>query len=370
MRVAIYNQHFRTLGGGERRSLALAAHLAHSHEVTIIAEAALPRDELKKLFDIEIDGIRWLTNPNWGQDGRPTDEFDVFINNSHGSALKNPARFGIYMCMFPQAEEPDLSSYQVITANSSFTARWIAKKWGLTSRVVYSASQDMGPPTAKQNVILNVGRFFAPDGSNHHKHQRVLLQSFINMRRSGLSDWELYLIGNCSDGKEDRAYLADLRREADGHPVIIETGVDFQVLRDRYRRAALYWHATGFGVDEEKEPSAHEHFGMTIIEGMSAGAVPLAIRGGGPREIIREGVDGFLWSSPEELQEKSLRLLKPNFAAFLGLACRRRRMARRAMARSRQFMLRAFLARMDGIIAEGEQRARETNVRIQPDVQN
>jgi glycosyltransferase involved in cell wall biosynthesis len=355
MRIAIYNQHLRTLGGGERRSLALAAHLSRSHEVTFISEALPPGDILSRIFEIDTDAIHWLPDPNWGQDGRLTEQFDVFINNSHGSTLKNPGRFGIYMCMFPTADSPDLSSYQVVTANSAFTAHWIARKWRIRSRVVYSACQEMGPPATKRKIILNVGRFFAPDAGSHHKHQRVLLQSFLDMRRAGLKDWELHLVGNCGGGEDDRAYLADLLREAEGHPVRIEVGLDFKILRERYRQAALYWHATGFNVDEDKEPSAHEHLGMTVIEAMSAGAVPLAIRGGGPREVIREGVDGFLWSDREELQEKSWRLIKPRLGVVLGLAPWRRLVARRAVSRSRQFTLRAFLKEMDSIIAETTQ---------------
>lgn len=350
MRIAIYNQHFRTLGGGERRSLALAAHLAQRHEVTIIAEAAVPAETLQRIFAIDPAGVRWLDAPGWGRSGEPEERFDVFINNSHLSDLRNPARFGVYMCMFPEGERPNLSSYQVVTANSAFTAAWIARKWGVDARVVYSACQDMGPPARKQNIILNVGRFFAADGNAHHKHQGVLLQSFLDMRRAGLEGWELHLIGNCGQAEQDRAFLADLRRRAEGQPVRIETGVEFDALRQRYRDAALYWHATGFEVVEDETPSACEHFGMAIVEAMSAGATPFAVRAGGPREIIQDGVDGFLWSTPDELQQMSWRLIRPDWRARIGLAPNLNRMSRRAVARSRRFTLRAFLAHMDEIV--------------------
>ena len=218
--------------------------------------------------------------------------------------------------------------------------------------MVYSACQDMGPPEPKRKIILNVGRFFAPFGNAHHKHQSVLLQCFLDMRRDGLKDWELHLIGNFGGGGRDWMFLSQLRRQAKGHPVRIETGVDLAVLRQRYRQAALYWHATGFNIDEDITPSAHEHFGMSVIEAMSAGAVPLAVRGGGPREVIRDGRDGFLWSTPQELQEKSWRLLKPGLDATL-----RTQMAREAILRTRQFTLQAYLERMDNIIAELTQRS-------------
>jgi glycosyltransferase involved in cell wall biosynthesis len=42
-----------------------------------------------------------------------------------------------------------------------------------------------------------------------------------------------------------------------------------------------------------------EHFGITVVEAMSAGCVPVAHDSGGPREII--GSSGFLWRTKEEI---------------------------------------------------------------------
>jgi GT2 family glycosyltransferase len=69
-------------------------------------------------------------------------------------------------------------------------------------------------------------------------------------------------------------------------------------LHELYSRASIYWHATGFSV---AEPAAQEHFGLTILEGMAAGAVPIVFDSGGPPEIVTHGEHGFLFSSVEEL---------------------------------------------------------------------
>jgi glycosyltransferase involved in cell wall biosynthesis len=82
---------------------------------------------------------------------------------------------------------------------------------------------------------------------------------------------------------------------------------------------------------------------MTIVEAMSAGAVLLAYNGGGPREIIASGVNGFLWNDPDELVAQTRRLLE-------GSALREA-MAARAVADSRKFGAREFLDRMDAVIA-------------------
>ena len=74
-------------------------------------------------------------------------------------------------------------------------------------------------------------------------------------------------------------------------------------LRELFARASVYWHATGFSV---KEPAAQEHFGITIIEGMAAGAVPVVFNSGGPPEIITSGENGYLFDTLEELVDDTL----------------------------------------------------------------
>jgi len=43
-----------------------------------------------------------------------------------------------------------------------------------------------------------------------------------------------------------------------------------------------------------------EHFGITIVEAMSAGCVPIVHDSGGPKEIVSEEI-GFRWQSIEEI---------------------------------------------------------------------
>jgi len=43
-----------------------------------------------------------------------------------------------------------------------------------------------------------------------------------------------------------------------------------------------------------------EHFGITIVEAMSAGCVPVVHDSGGPKEIVN-GERGFRWQNLEEI---------------------------------------------------------------------
>jgi glycosyltransferase involved in cell wall biosynthesis len=76
---------------------------------------------------------------------------------------------------------------------------------------------------------------------------------------------------------------------------------------------------------------------------MSAGAIPLAFRGGGPRETIAHAASGFLWTTADEL------LLHTRHLILNPLL--RQAMSAQSIHRSRQFDKHQFLQRMDAVIA-------------------
>lgn len=344
MRIAIYNLHFQTNGGGERRSAALAEHLSRAHETIIFSHEPIDTAALENLFGIDLSLVENIALA--GKDHLAEIQaaaLHLFINNSHASELPCPAPAGIYMCMFPKAEVTPPTSYDCVTANSDFTARWICARWGIEAEVVYSACADMGPPSQKEKIILNVGRFVAPNAQNNHKSQNLLLDVFGRMPEAHAAGWELHFVGNVGGQPADSGFVRELQEHARDLPVRFHLNLELPRLRDLYQRAALYWHAKGFGFDENLDPFKHEHFGMSIIEAMSAGAVPLAFNGGGPRETITSSASGYLWNNSDELLSYTRRLISE---AELG-----RRMSANALEASRRFTLGEFLRRMDSIIA-------------------
>lgn len=346
MRIALYNLHFATLGGGERRTALLSAHLAQAHEVAIFSASPLDTESIGDLFGIDLSRLNNRVLPDldlhhaaviaaWNP--------DLFINNSYCSRLRCPAPRGIYMCMFPEGKSNGLEGYQVVTANSAYTQRWIAQFWGRASEVVYSAVEPMGPAAQKEKIILNVGRFQSDVGDNHFKHQDLLLKTFHRLQWEIDSSWEMHFVGTIGSQRGDRPYAEALGRRAVQPSVHLHFGLSQTDLRELYRRSALYWHATGYGDLARNNPARQEHFGMTILEAMSAGVIPLAFRGGGPCETIVHGTSGFLWTQPTELLEHTRNLI-----ASYDL---RQAMSGQAIQRSRQFDKSQYLQRMDAIIS-------------------
>lgn len=230
-----------------------------------------------------------------------------------------------------------LDSYDLVVANSAFTARWVERWWGRPSTVL-EPPVSLRTPGPKDAVIASVGRFFAP-GRGHAKKQLELVEAFRELCRR-VDGWELHLAGGCS--AEDVAYLDAVREAARGLPVELHVDASGAEVDELYRRASIYWHATGLGEDLDVDPVRAEHFGITTVEAMSAGAVPVVIAAGGQPEIVRPEVDGLLFRTLDELVDQTERLIGDDAA--------RRRMAAEAVARSQRYGRDAFAERLHRLL--------------------
>ncbi|HEX4907969.1 MAG TPA: glycosyltransferase [Actinomycetes bacterium] len=194
-----------------------------------------------------------------------------------------------------------LGHYERVLANSQYTRRWIRRLWGVDSDVLFPPvrTRDLHPgPKARR--ILTVGRFIAP-GFGHSKKQLEQVQAFGQMvRGGGLDGWELHLVGGCEPAH--RPYLAKVERAAEGLPVSIHANAPRSLVEELLATSSVFWAATGLGEDEEAAPWVFEHFGITTVEAMAAGCVPVVIDKAGQREIVRHGTDGYRWTTLAELE--------------------------------------------------------------------
>lgn len=233
-----------------------------------------------------------------------------------------------------------LDTYDQVVSHSRYTQQWVERLWNRDSRVV-------SPPVAmqtegdKEPIILSVGRFFDRAGS-HSKKQLEMVRAFSDLVQRGLRGWTYHLVGGCEE--EDRPYLEEVKRLADGLPVELHVGASGAELKDLYARASIFWHATGLGEDERIFPERFEHFGMTSVEAMSAGAVPIVIGKAGQLEVLVDGVHGMHFKDLRELVERTWQVVHDDEL--------RKRLSAAAMQRAQKYGPEVFNRNLEEVVDE------------------
>jgi glycosyltransferase involved in cell wall biosynthesis len=229
-----------------------------------------------------------------------------------------------------------------VVANSGFTASWVEHRWGRRAEVLHPQVPAV-PPLAKEQLIVAVGRFFSPR-SGHCKRQLELVRAFRHLHDAGGAEgWRFVLVGGCDP--EHRDYLSAVRREALGLPVEVRPNAPGSLVRELLGRAVLCWHGAGLGQDVARYPERAEHFGISVVEAMSAGAVPVVVGAGGPADTVEDGVSGV-----------HVHDLDGFAAATRALAAdpdRLERLAAGARRRAADFQLPAFRARVAELLSSG-----------------
>lgn len=308
MKAAIYNPYLDTLGGGERYTMAFAKVLAkEGFRVDVEWKDKSIKDKIENRFGIQIKELNFINDIKRG------DGYDVCFWISDGSipllkARKNYLHFQVPFTKVngkTLINKMKLIRMQEVISNSFFTKDFVDNEYGIKSVVIYPpVAIGKIRPKKKENIILYVGRFSQLIQS---KRQDVLVRAFKNLCKSGQSKWQLVLAGGTEVGADK--YLDRLEKASRGYPIEIMKSPSFKEIKDLYGRAKLFWSASGYGIDEAKEPEKVEHFGITVVEAMAAGAIPLVYEAGGHKEIIDDGMNGFLWKTQKNLRKKTLKLI-------------------------------------------------------------
>lgn len=320
MKIGIFSPYLDTLGGGERYLMTIASCLSSKYQVEVFWDEPGVREQLTRGLNINLTKVRFRENI-FSQDNnlfkrwQVTKKLDAFFYLSDGSLPFLFAKNNIihFQVPFQNVEgrsfinQLKLKTVSQVICNSLFTKRYIDKEFGIKSRVIYppASVEEFKPIRKKENFILSVGRFTQ---ALHSKKQEVLIEVFKKMIDSGLFGWQLILVGNALPGENN--YLDDLKASIGNYPIKIFTDMQFNKLKEYYKKAKIFWHATGFGENENIHPERMEHFGIVIVEAMAAGCVPVVIGKGGIPEIVDDGKNGFLWQDIKDLKKLTLQLIK------------------------------------------------------------
>jgi len=291
MKVAVFATHVANeggFGGGEHHTAWFISALMQYYDVTVFVEhRKFPRFENFK-DDYGIDG---LANLKWKYlDTEALQEYDCLVNISHHIKLANPCRLGVLVTFFPNWPW-DTQDYDTVICNSRFSQWAVKQRWGRDAVVIYPPIKvaDFQPPLPKENIVLQVGRFFDVPSGNTKRHD-VVIQAF---QQADLPDWELHLVGMV----QHKDYYARIRALAgDDSRIVFHHGLNGEDYRALMRRASILASATGY---QASDIAACEHRGIIVEEAMASGTVPLVHNSGG----MPEG-GALVWNAPADFVEQ------------------------------------------------------------------
>lgn len=344
MKIGIYNQTvtYKT-GGTESYTAFLLQSIQNMYpyaEITIISE------ENKSMFGGGIKDVLNHLNSTFGTNiknnnilikelkycnriaffilfYKESSKYDLFFNCSVNMLCPN-AKINIQITHFPdhlykethfskmcfftkvlanKIDKRIKNSYSLYLCNSEFTAHWLKVRWNIENKrikILYPPVNLVKGQEKKDNIIMVCSRI------ESSKKIEFLIEAF---NKINVTDYKLVIAGGCSSDS-DKTYLKKLKSLIkDNNSVEFMLNISRSKLEKLYKRAKIFWHAKGFDIDEDKNPYMLEHFGITTVEAMSAGCVPIVIDKGGQKEIVDENFCGFRWKTTDELVKKTQKII-------------------------------------------------------------
>lgn len=347
MKIAIYSPYLDTFGGGERYMMTIAELFASDNTVDVLLSEHLEglggdylKNKLSDRFNLDLQSANFIKAPI-GKDSSLfarmlfLKKYDILFCLTDGSIFYPTAAKNFLHIQSPLGQPAKslwgkikIKGWNLIIYNSQFTKKYSQNNWPLSSQVIYPpVDTDKLKSLKKEKYILSVGRFF---GYLKDKKHDVLIKAFKDLYEGRkLTGWSLHLAGAASEG--DKKYLQELKRLSEGFPISFYPNIEYDKLIRLYGQSSIYWHAAGFGEDD---PTKMEHFGISTVEAMAGGCVPIVINQGGQPEIIENGQNGFLWNSLEELKKLTLVVIQDQYI--------RSRLSQQAISTSSRFSKRRF----------------------------
>ena len=391
LKISIYNEPAGSgIGGSESVAAILAEALARNHNVSLFHRVpSLTVEKLAANTGTNLDKVRlhYVEKPNLQPQSRRnplahyrelqkiqaelSEGYDIFIAIVHDVPPFSHAKKGALIVLFPAPTAPyvkpeggvdavarqrpgrylyqtwawkkRMATYGIKTAISDFSALWTKRRWGIDCAVVYPPVNTSFSQVDKEKIILSVGRF-ALQGQGHRKNQEEMLEVYGHMQSDRPLDWKYFSVGGLDVTPAHQAYFQELSALAAKNGAAVVANLPRNELTSLYERASIFWHASGYGQDQNIQPVMVEHFGISTVEAMAAGCVPVVINKGGQSEIVEHEVSGFVWETLDELKNYTIRLLTDdNLRVQMSAAARKR-----AQIFSREKFLTNFVGRLMG----------------------
>jgi glycosyltransferase involved in cell wall biosynthesis len=212
--------------------------------------------------------------------------FDLYDMQMRKRNPLSKAVFWASVQAFKRREFEVVPQIEHIFANSLNVQKRIKKYLHRDSEVLY-----LGVEAEKFSCKGYEDFFFYPSRIAPEKRMEYAIEAF-SMFSKGRPGWKLVIAGGLSDRPEHSAYLGKLKAMSPPG-VSIELDVSDGRLAELYSRCAAVLYAP-----------IQEDFGLVPLEGMASSKPCISVDEGGPRETVKDGVDGFLVGSPAQMAQR------------------------------------------------------------------
>ncbi len=298
--------------------LTLASCFSRNQKVSLFWDDPEILIEAERKFGVSFKNIRVERNifsPSFGRFHRLKEmrKFDAVFFLSDGSIPLLFSKKNMLLLQFPIYWRTKFTLYERIKLlflskviyNSRFVEDYNVRLLKKSGVVLYPPVPAIpASQVKKENTILSVGRFTT--GMNRKK-QEFLISVFREHFLNSKGGWKLVLVGSVLS--QEQSFLQEIRKMAE-ESIEIHENPSYKELIVLLQKAKIYWHAAGVDEDLGKHPERAEHFGISIVEAMSAGCVPVIYNAGGAKEIVKNGENGFLYQDGPELVSKTKLLME------------------------------------------------------------
>lgn len=317
-RALLISPYLDILGGGEKHILSILEIFdSLGYQCNIVWHGSHIMKDFNKKLGVFFTNTDIVTQP------LPSSAYQYCIYVTDGSYFFSKAVHKYVFFMYPKKALLPLSFANRLKtrgwhffANGAFTSKKIAAIMKKDIAVIHPYIDDRYYMKGqKEKIILSVGRFFP---HLHSKRQDILIKAFTALQKKHrrFLNYRLILAGGLKNAQEDQKYFEMLQElKGSNDAIFFKTNISQKELLSLYAQAEIYWHATGYGLDEDENVEGVEHMGITPLEAMAAGCVVMCHNSGGPRRTIQSGINGFLYDTIEQLVGQTAALTQPHKAA-------------------------------------------------------
>ena len=321
-KIAVYSPYEYSIGGGESYISAIISFFIKNgtREVYFFNKT---RDELfyktlEHYFNAQ-ERSR-IVKKNYQDIIMYKNKFDFFIHMSNNKESEFNFRLGkkqIYHCQFPFDFNKRWTSninlknnYDMIIVNSEFTfnyykncSKYIFNPYKI--RILYPCCVNNTDVNKVNNSVLTknnekiifvtIGRIFKNEKMTNSKYHDKIINVFNRLSKE-YTNFELHVIGSV---KSERwlQYLNNIKCRN----VFIHPNLKNEEKNKILKIANYIIHAAGMGDNEKVIPFVFEHFGISVIEGLTYNCIPICTNGGFPRFYIKHEDNGYLFKDENDL---------------------------------------------------------------------